>query len=140
MTTRPDNRASFEEHLAQQEELWRNLEACSLAEPAVLLWHDNGKYEILFKFLAPRFLLAPDHVLDAERIHARWQWACKGKNALKLPALNASLRLMHYVENSPPFPSHEELLPNLQAEALEKRLALEALDADAEVAMGWRYS
>ena len=70
-TTRPCNRTSFEEHLFTQQELWQNLQEFSQAEPAVLLWHDNGRFERLFKLLAPRFLLAPDHVLDSERIHAR---------------------------------------------------------------------
>ena len=77
--TRPGNRTLFEEHLLRREDLWKNLEEFSQADPAVLLWHDHGKYESLFKFLAPRFLLAPDHVLDAERIHARWQWSCQKK-------------------------------------------------------------
>ena len=64
----------------------------------MLLWQDSCSYEALFRLLAHRFLLAPDHVLDAERIHARWQWLCKIKRALKLQTMNASLRLMHYME------------------------------------------
>ena len=82
-TTRPSNRTSFEEHLISQEELMRSLEKFSEADPPVLLWHDSGKYENLFKFVAPRFLLSPDHILDAERIHGRWQWACD-RRPLKL--------------------------------------------------------
>ena len=78
-TTRPANRTSFEKHLFTQEELWKNLEDFSKANPPVLLWQGHGKYLHLFKFLAPRFLLAPDHVLDAERMHARWQWLCSLK-------------------------------------------------------------
>jgi hypothetical protein len=136
-TTRPNNRTSFEEHLFAREDLWQSLQDFSNADPAVLLWHDDGRYENLFKFLAPRFLLAPDHVLDAERIHARWQWSCSSKRAQKLQTLNASLRLMHYLENNQSFPSHEELLPNLQAERLEHNLSLEALEADVPV--GWRH-
>ena len=139
VTTRPANRTSFENHFFSQEDLWQNLEDFSKAKPPVLLWKGHGKYESLFKFLAPRFLLAPDHVLDAERIHARWQWTCIQKRALKLQTLNASLRLMHYIEHNQVFPSHEDVLPNLEAERLEHRLALENLvDAD-EVALGWRH-
>ena len=78
-TTRPANRTSFEKHLFTQEELWKNLEDFSKANPPVLLWQWHGKYLHLLKFLAPLFLLAPDHVLDAERIHARWQWLCSLK-------------------------------------------------------------
>ena len=119
-----------------QEHLWQNLEDLSKAEPRALLWKGHGKYESLFKFLAPRFLLAPDHVLDAARIHARWQWTCSQKRALKLQTLRAALRLMHYMEHNQVFPSHEDMLPNLEAERLDHKLALESLvDAD-EVAPG----
>ena len=142
VTTRPANRTSFENHMFSQEHLWQNLEDFSKAEPPVLLWKGNGKYESLFKFLAPRFLLAPDHVLDAERIHSRWQWACMTKHALKIQTLNASLRLMHYLEHNQAFPSHEDLLPHLQAEREQHRVDLEALAAlapEEEEALGWRY-
>ena len=36
--TRPANRTSFEKHLFTQEELWKNLEDFSKANPPVLLW------------------------------------------------------------------------------------------------------
>ena len=139
VTTNPTNRTSFEAHLLLTPELWQNLEAFAKAEPPVLLWRANGKFETLFKFLAPRFLLAPDNVLDAERVHARWQWLCNIKRAFKFPGLNAVLRLTHYLENRQAFPSHETLLPFLQAEALEHRLALETLKNDDVVAPGWRF-
>ena len=119
-STRPNNRTPFEEHLFGREELWLSLESFSKADPPVLLWHDHGRYQNLFKFLASRFLLAPDHVLDAERIHARWQWSCTMRHAQKLQTLNASLRLTHYMEHNQGFPSHEELEPNLRAESLEQ--------------------
>ena len=57
-TTRPGNRTHFEQHLFSQEDLWQNLEDFSKADPPVLLWHDHGKYQSLFKLVAPRFLLA----------------------------------------------------------------------------------
>ena len=136
-TTRPNNRTHFEEHLFCHGELWGNLQDFSKAEPATLLWHNNGRLEHLFRFLAPRFLLAPDHVLDAERVHARWQWSCHSRRGQLLPTLNASLRLRHYLEHSWTFPSHQELLPHLRDETAQHRLSLEALDAD--VAPGWRH-
>ena len=136
-TTRPSNRTSFEEHLFSQDELWKSLEEFSKADPAVLLWHDDGKYVCLFKLLAPRFLLAPDHVLDAERIHARWQWSCTSKRAQKLQYLNASLRMMHHMEHNQAWNSHEELLPHLLAEGRQHKLSLAALDED--VPAGWRH-
>ena len=105
VTTKPANRTLFEEHLLATEDLWRCLEQFSRAEPACRLWHGNGQYEVLFKFLAARFLLAPDHVLDAERVHARWQWGCRHSNCVMLPYLNATLRLRHYTEHNTTFPS-----------------------------------
>ena len=45
---------------------------------------------------------------------------------------------MHYIEHNQGFPSHEDMLPNLEAERLEHKLALKNLvDAD-EAALGWR--
>ena len=136
-TTRPGNRTAFEEHLVTDAGLRTCIEEFSQEEPAILLWKGDGKYERLFKFLAPRFLLAPDHVLDAERIHARWQWASHQSRANTLQSLNATLRLRHSLENNQTFPSHEELLPNLKAEAQEHRISLSLLDDD--VAVGWRH-
>ena len=52
-TTKPGNRTEFEQHLFTKDGLWKDLEEFSRAEPAVLLWRDDGKYEGLFKFLAP---------------------------------------------------------------------------------------
>ena len=100
-STKPCNRTLFEAHVFESDSLWQDLVAFSETNPPVLLWHDRGKFERLFRFLAPRFLLAPDHVLDAERVHARWQWLCIQKRALKLPSLNATLRLTHYLEHNP---------------------------------------
>ena len=136
MKTRPANRTSFEKHLFTQEELWQNLEDFSNANPPVLLWQGHGKYIHIFKFLAPRFLLAPDHVLDAERIHARWQWLCSLKRSMKVQTLNASLRLMHHLEHNQTLPESETLLEHLEAERRQHRMALDAVDED--VALGRR--
>jgi hypothetical protein len=136
--TRPGNRTLFEQHVFETPELWENLVAFSQASPPVLLWHGHGKYAALFKFLAPRFLLAPDHVLDAERVHARWQWACTMKRALKMHSLNAYLRLTHYLESNQTFPGSDELFPHLQAEREQHRVSLVAIEAAGEVALGWR--
>ena len=139
-TTLPANRSSFEKHLLGSPELWLNLQAFAVEDPPVLLWRGRGRFECLFKFLGPRFLLAPDHVLDAERIHARWQWSCIVKRNIRFQALNASLRLTHYREQHRDFPSHEALLPYLHAELLEHRIAKEALYDEDEVALGHRSS
>ena len=138
VSTKPGNRTQFEEHLLATEDLWRCLEQFSSEEPACPLWHRCGKYEALFKFLAARFLLAPDHVLDAERVHARWQWGCRQSNCVRLPYLNATLRLRHYCEHNTSFPSDQTLLPHLKAEMMEHKLSL--ADVDEDVALGYRSS
>ena len=78
-TARPGNRTLFEAHIFESENLYQDLVAFGAAEPPVLLWKGHGQFQSLYRFLAVRFLLAPDHVLDAERIHARWQWLCQQK-------------------------------------------------------------
>ena len=137
-TTRPDNRTSFEQHMFTDADLWQNLQDFAKADPPVLLWHGRGKYQVLFKFLAPRFLLAPDHVLDCERVHARWQWLCNQKRALKLLTLNGSLRIMHYMENNQSFPKDDEFLGHLETERAEHKMARQTLLAEEDVALGLR--
>ena len=134
---KPGNRTDFEEHVFSQKSWWKPLEEFAHADPPTLLWHSRGKYEALFKFLAPRFLLAPDSVLDAERVHAMWQWICMNKMSLKLHTLNACLFLMHYMEHNQTFPNDEKLFEHLEAERLEHSLSLEALETD--VPFGWRH-
>ena len=136
--TRPSNRTQFEQHLIDSPELWHTLETFSKADPPVLLWHGQGRYSNLFKFLASAFLCAPDHVLDAERVHARWQWILGLKHNMKLHSLNALLRLMHFQENNWSFPALQELVPHLQAEQEQHRLDMQALERDGDVALGWR--
>ena len=139
-TTRPANRTSFEQALVERPEVMSCLEEFSSAEPPVLLWRANGKYETLFKFIAPRFLLSPDHVLDAERIHARWQWILWNKRNLRLPGMNALLKLRCYLESNQGFPGPDELDPHLLAEHAEHRAALRAVQDEEHVALGYRTS
>ena len=136
-TTKPGNRTHFEERLIKDKDLWADLTAFSTMDPPTLLWHNNGRYRHLFKFLAARFLLAPDHVLDAERVHARWQWLCSSKRAQLLQAMNGTLRLTHLLEHNQAFPSHEELLPHLHDERDQHNASLRALEDG--IASGWRH-
>ena len=136
VTTKPGNKTLFEDYLLTSMDLLQNLETFSKEDPPLSLWKGRGKFEKLFRFLAPRFLLAPDHVLDAERIHARWQWICVAKRSLRIPTLNALLRMMFYLEHNQTFPSDEDLLPHLEAERAEHRLALGVVGLG--VAHGWR--
>ena len=136
--TRPANRSAFEKHMFDNETLWKELEEFSLADPPVLLWHGHGRFASLFKFLAPRFLLAPDHVLDCERIHAQWQWACRIKRSLKIQSLNALLKVSFQYLNNQAFPDHEDLWPHLQAERAQHRVDIQAIETAGVIAPGWR--
>ena len=52
-------------------------------------------------------------------------------------SLNATLRLTHFQEHNQ-WPCHEDLEGHLESEAQEHSIALEALNAEDEVAPGWR--
>ena len=134
--TKPSARTLFEKHLCETRYLYDNLVEFSRVVPSCLLWRGNGKFEVLFKFLAPRFLLCPDHVLDCERVHARWQWTCDEKRSIKLYSLNALLRTTHLLENNN-MPRDDDLFPHLEAERALHRSEV-AHAADADVAVGWR--
>lgn len=138
-TVAPARRSAFEQHLADTDELLEALRAFAARKVAVCLWKGQGEYRVLFQFLAMRFLLAPDQVLDCERSHARWNWICLSKRSLRLPAMNAQLRLTAYLEaHHDEFPTHEELRPHLEMEAEAHRQALANANADEQVAPGFR--
>ena len=139
-STPPRSRTQFEEYLLQDEELWEALTSFAKAEPPTKLWQGGLRYEALLRFLAPRFLLAPDHVLDAERVHARWQWACSVKRRQTMQSLNAELRLRHHLDRKADPPDFEELCEHLIAEQEHVRLRLQALHEAEDIARGDRAS
>ena len=83
LTTAPARRTAFEQVQVGNVTYMGNLRAFASASPAVCLWQNHGAYKPLFRFLALRFLLAPDQVLDCERVHACWQWQCTSRRALR---------------------------------------------------------
>ena len=108
--TSPSNRTPFERFLFEDSSKWECLVTFANARPAVRLWQGRGLFEDLFRWLANLFLVGPDHVLDCERIHARWQWLIAARRAVRLPTLNAVLRLTHYLDgHHGVFPPHEDL-------------------------------
>ena len=135
----PASRSNFETHLANADNLHNELVAFANREPAVCVWQGGGAFKELFKFLALRFLLAPDQVLDCERAHARWNWMCNGKRNLRLPLLNASLKLTTYLEaNGMQFPPHGDLGEFLAREAAAFRVAVAAVEANEDIAPAYR--
>ncbi len=138
--TSPANRTFFEQHLFEDPVKWSSLVAFSRANPPVRLWHGRGLFEDLFRWLATLFLVGPDHeVLDCERIHARWKWLCETKRALNLPALNAILKITHYLDrHEGQLPADGDLAEHLRAAYEQLKWNLEDLRADENIARGWR--
>ena len=52
--------------------------------------------------------------------------------------LNGSLRAQHYLDNNQVFPSDQDLLQHLHAERDQHKQALSALEAEGDIALGWR--
>lgn len=139
-STAPSNRSSFERFLFEDPRKWDCLVAFSTARPAVRLWHGRGLFEDLFRWLATLFLVGPDHVLDCERIHARWQWLVATRRAVRLPSLNAILKVTHYLDgHQGVLPPNEDLDPLLQAARQQLQWDLKDLSEDDDVARGWRH-
>ena len=114
LSTSPARRSAFETSITVNDTYMANLQAFATAVPQVCLWQGAGAYKDLFRFLALRFLLAPDQVLDCERAHARWQWLCMLKRHLSLKAMNAHLRLTSRLDNSfGEFPPPRDLVGHL---------------------------
>ena len=139
LTVAPGRQSSFERSVSDNVTLMANLQAFANVTPATCLWKNHGAYKPLFRFLALRFLLSPDQVLDCERFHARWQWLCATKRALRLKSLNASLRLTwHLEQNLGRFPPHKDLAAYLHNEKARLRGIYRQLDIEDAVAPVFR--
>ena len=138
-TVAPDRRTPFEKHLVDSPDLWSQLQQFAHREPAVCLWQGQGAYRTLFQFVASRFLLAPDQVLDCERMHARWNWICNSKRGIRLPLLNAWVCLSQFLEShGMQFPTPELLQPHLAREGEAHAMARAEVRASEEIAPGFR--
>jgi len=98
LTKRPDERSPYEKTWVANDALMKELEAFNNQEPPSLVWRANGKFALLFEFLAPRFLGCGDTVLDVESIHARWKWISETSRAMRFRMLNCNLRLKMRLE------------------------------------------
>ena len=140
LQTAPARRTPFEKALANNDTYMANMQGFASVVPPCRLWQRQGAYKPLFRFLALRFLLAPDQVLDVERTHARWQWFCELKRNLSLASMNALLRLTRFLEqHGGEFPPPAVLGPLLENEKAHLRRARAAIDAADEIALGWRH-
>ena len=129
-------RTSFEKTLFEDPSLWGGLESFSKHEPPTVVWGAKGLFAPLYRFLAPRFLANPDHVLDVERQHAVWQWVLQRRHSIKLKSLNAWLKLGDYLRDHENLPPHNELEPYLRESRQNFRRAYREHLAGGEVARG----
>ena len=139
LQTAPGRRTPFETSLADSDTYMANLrEVLNAAQPC-LIWQRHGAYKPLFRFLALRFLLALDQVLDVEGTHARWQWVCGQNRGLSLVSLHATLRLTKFLgRHGQEFPDPEVLAPLLEDERAHLCRHIAQIDVEDDVAPGWR--
>ena len=125
-TTPAHRRTSFENMLFDDANLWDALQDFSNVDPPTVLWGARGLFAPLYRFLAPRFLANPDHVLDCERQHAVWKWVLQRRRAMRLPNLNAWLKVGEHIRRYDELPPYAELQPHIDEVRLSwKRSYLE---------------
>lgn len=99
-----------------------------VSRPGKTLWQHGNDCAELFRYLATRFLTAPDHVLDCEGVHAQWQWLMTTKRGMKLKLMNGILRMRQLVRAGA-LPDAADLAPHMDDYARELRTSVK--DAQA---------
>ena len=97
--------------VAEDEQLMTQLCAFCERTPPLCLWHGKLSFKDLFVFIACRFLSNPDHVLDAEAVHAKWQWIALAKRNVKLKTMNSILKLSSFISEHGDLPLWDEMEP-----------------------------
>ena len=123
---------------ASDSDLMAELARFGSCDPPVQVWKGGGAFRNLVYYLIPRFLANPDHVLDCEGVHARWQWLEAGKRNVKLKSLNSVLKLGSWITACGDLPPIDELLPHLQAVRASLRGQYAQVLREGEVASGLR--
>ena len=107
-------------------------------EPPCLVWRNRGVFRDMFIYLADRFLGAPDSVLDAEGVHARWKWVEHVHRRIEFSSLNAVLRLNDYITAHGDLPPDDETRPHLETLRAAMRLQYDAMRRTGVIAKGLR--
>ena len=115
VTLRPGQATPYEQHLINDERLMREISLIADDPTPACIWRKRGRTAYLFRFLAVRFLGAPDSVGGCESIHAQWQWLECNRRNLKLPLMNALLSLRNYIRTFGELPSLDSLNDHLDA-------------------------
>ena len=137
MRLRPDQLTDFENALLNNEAVFAQLQHFAARAEPVRVWQADGKYAALFVFLADRFCGAPDHVLDAESVHAQWQYLQGGRHAIKFKMLNAVLKLRHYHFTHGKIPAFEAMVDYLDHVSASRAARYAALVTAGDVAVNF---
>ena len=130
---RPDQCAEFETAFLTNQTLVHQLQSFADRPVAVRVWQDGGRYAALFQFLGDRFCGAPDHVLDAESVHAQWKVLETNRRSLKFKLLNAMLKLRHYRFTNGAIPPFLDLETHIEEISRGRAVRYEALIANDNV-------
>lgn len=105
VSLRPGQATAFEACVLDDELFMRDLALiCDDPLPACI-WRKRGRTKYLFKFLADRFVGAPDSVGDSESIHAVWKRVEETRRGVKFKLMNALLKLRSYVREYSDLPA-----------------------------------
>lgn len=113
VTLREHQMSKFEEACIGDNTLMEQISIIADDRSPACIWRKNGRTAYLFQFLADRFLGAPDSVGESESVHALWQKLENNRTRMKLPLLNAVLKLRSYYFHFGGMPSFSELLPSI---------------------------
>ncbi len=106
---RGDQGTRFEKALLDDDVLMRQIDMIAHDEAPDCIWRKRGRTSYLFRFLAARFVGAPDSVGGCESIHAQWKWVETNRRHLTLKMLNSFCRLRNYVRSFGALPDYEDL-------------------------------
>jgi hypothetical protein len=137
---RPDQRSAFEEGLCSDEALMQQLADFADINPSVVLWGAKGHFRELYRVLAARFLSNQDNCLRVEGIHSRWQWLARMRRNVKLPLLNALLRIQFRLNEGGGVPKADELLEYFEFQRLAFVNEYEVFKRDGTIPSGQRRS
>ena len=140
---RPDQQTPFETVLLSNDDLMIQISRIADSANPQCIWRKGGWTKELFQFLGPRFIGAPDSVLDCEGVHAAWKFIHLQRRAMKFKLLNALMRLKSYIAfygSLPPFESLERIIANIDAGRRAQCMAIaQDPNIDTRFKADWHY-
>jgi hypothetical protein len=134
----PQARSAYETAFFDDHTLMAQLTVFAEMDPPCLLWKNNAAFADLMIHLGNIFLGGPDHVLDAEGVHACWQWIEHVRRATKLPLLNALLKIQNHLSFFSTLPDIDALRPFIIAASRQRTQLYARIRNEGTVAPGLR--